>query len=133
MTELKPGIRGTAETTADLTNTAAAVGSGILQVFATPMMIALMEKAACDGVAPYLNEGEGTVGTKVNITHESATPVGMKITAVAELTEVDGRRLMFSVEAFDDAGRIGGGTHERFIIKNARFQEKTDAKTEKNE
>ena len=126
--KLKAGITGTAETVADKSNTAAAVGSGILQVFATPMMIALMEKAACDGVAPYLEEGEGTVGINVNITHESATPVGMKVTAHAELTEVDGRRLVFKVEAFDEAGRIGGGMHERFIIKNEKFQAKTDAK-----
>ena len=126
MTELKPGIKGTAQVTADLTNTAEAVGSGILKVFATPMMIALMEKAACDGVAPYLNEDEGTVGITVNITHEAATPVGMKVTAEAELTEVDGRRLVFNVEAFDEVGRIGGGTHERFIIKNGKFQAKAD-------
>lgn len=131
MTELKPGITGTAVTTADLTNTAEAVGSGILKVFATPMMIALMEKAACDAVAPYLNEGEGTVGINVNITHDAATPVGMKVTASAELIEVDGRRLVFNVEAFDEAGRIGGGRHERFIVSNARFQAKTDSKTVK--
>jgi len=125
---LRAGITGTAETVADENNTAAAVGSGILRVFATPMMIALMEKAACDGVAPYLDDGEGTVGITVNVSHDSATPVGMKITARAELTEVDGRRLVFKVEAFDEAGHIGGGMHERFIIKNERFQAKTDAK-----
>ena len=126
--KIHPGIEGYAETASDESNTAAAVGSGILKVFATPMMIALMEKAACDGVAPYLEEGEGTVGISVNITHDSATPVGMKVTARAELTEVDGRKLTFKVEAFDEAGRIGGGMHERFIIKNERFQAKTDAK-----
>lgn len=133
MTDLKPGITGTAVTTADLTNTAAAVGSGILKVFATPMMIALMEKAACDAVAPFLDEGDGTVGIKVDITHDAATPVGMQITARAELLEIDGRRLVFKVEAFDEAGRIGGGMHERFIINNERFQTKTDKKSVKDE
>ena len=128
MSELKAGIKGCAETAADENNTAAAVGSGILQVFATPMMIALMEKAACDGVAPYLEEGEGTVGISVNVTHDSATPVGMKVRAEAELVEVSGRRLVFRVEAFDEAGHIGGGMHERFIVKNEKFQAKTDAK-----
>lgn len=126
---LVPGITGQAETMADESNTAAAVGSGILKVFATPMMIALMEKAACDGVAPFLSEGEGTVGTKINISHDSATPIGMKITAKAELVEASGRRLVFNVEAFDDAGHIGGGTHERFIVGNEKFQTKTDAKS----
>lgn len=128
MAELQAGIKGTAKTVADLSNTAEAVGSGILKVFATPMMIALMEKAACDGVAPYLDEGAGTVGTKIDITHDAATPVGMEVTAEAELLEVDGRRLVFKVEAFDETGHIGGGMHERFIIFNEKFQAKTDAK-----
>lgn len=127
--KLKAGITGTAQTICNESNTAAAVGSGILKVFATPMMIALMEKAACDGVAPYLSDGEGTVGTVIKITHDSATPLGMKVTAKAELTEVDGRRLVFNVEAFDEAGHIGGGVHERFIVGNEKFQAKTDAKT----
>ena len=128
MKELNVGIKGEARTVASEENTAAAVGSGILKVFATPMMIALMEKAACDGVAPFLDEGAGTVGTKVDITHDAATPVGMQIRAEAELVEVDGRRLVFKVEAFDEAGHIGGGMHERFIIYNEKFQKKADAK-----
>lgn len=128
MAQLEAGIKGVAEVMATESNTAAAVGSGILQVFATPMMIALMEKAACDGVAPYLEEGMGTVGISVNITHDAATPVGMKVRAEAELVQVDGRKLTFKVEAFDEAGRIGGGMHERFIVGNEKFQAKTDAK-----
>ena len=131
MAELKAGIKGMAETEATKDNTAAAVGSGILQVFATPMMIALMEKASCDSVAPFLEEGAGTVGTKVDITHDAATPVGMKVRAEAELVEVNGRRLVFKVEAFDETGRIGGGMHERFIVYNEKFQAKTDAKLNK--
>ena len=126
--ELHVGITGCAETVVDEHNTAEAVGSGILKVFATPMMIALMEKAACDSVAPFIGDDEGTVGITVNITHESATPIGMKVYAKTELVEIDGRRLFFKTEAFDDAGLIGRGTHERFIIKNAKFQARTDSK-----
>ncbi len=126
--ELKVGMKFKAETVVDKNNTAKSLRSGGLDVFATPMMVALMEKASCDGVAPYLAEGEGTVGTKVNITHDSATPIGMKVVAESELVEIDGRRLVFKVEAFDEKGHIGGGTHERFIIRNEKFQSKTDSK-----
>ncbi|MGI6071745.1 MAG: thioesterase family protein [Lachnospiraceae bacterium] len=126
--ELYIGLEGEARTVVNESNTAAAVGSGILQVFGTPMMIALMEEAACDSVKPFLADGEGTVGISVDITHEAATPVGMEVTATARLVEIDRRRLLFEVEAFDEAGRIGGGTHERFIINNSKFQAGADAK-----
>lgn len=125
---LETGIKGYQETIVTEQNTAAAVGSGVLAVFATPMMLALMEKTACDSVAPYLDEGWGSVGTKVDITHDAATPLGMKVHCESELIEVDGRRLLFTLKAYDECGLIGQGTHERFIVNNAKFQSKTDAK-----
>lgn len=107
------------------------MGSGTLEVFATPAMIALMEKTACESVQPYLEEGCGTVGTALNIKHVSATPVGMTVTCESVLTEVEGRRLTFIVLASDEHGLIGEGTHERFIVNNEKFQSKADSKLEK--
>lgn len=125
---LKTGIRGTDTVKVIYENTAVAVGSGVLEVFATPMMIALMEKTACNSVLPYLNEGDGSVGTALNVKHVAATPIGMTVTCESELIEVDGRRLVFKVEAYDEVGLIGKGTHERFIVNNEKFQSKTDNK-----
>ena len=102
--------------------------SGELNVYATPSMIALMEQAAYKSVAGELEEGMGTVGTLMNVSHISATPLGMEVTAKTELIEIDRKRLVFHVEAFDERGKIGEGTHERFIIDNRKFQEKTDNK-----
>lgn len=122
------GIKGLAETVVDHSNTAKFAGSGELEVFATPFMIALMEQAAYSSVAPYLEDGQGTVGTKLNVSHDAATPVGMKVWAESELCELDGRRLVFTVKAYDECGLIGQGTHERFIIKNDKFLAKCNAK-----
>ena len=108
--------------------TAVAVGSGGLSVYATPAMISLMEKSAYESVQSLLEEGSGTVGTLMNIQHISATPVGMKVTAESELIAIDGRNLTFKVTAFDEVGKIGEGTHERFIINNEKFQAKTNSK-----
>lgn len=128
---LETGIKGEQKVEVVYENTATAVGSGVLEVFATPCMIALMEKTACDSVLPYLEEGNGTVGTEVNVKHLSATPIGMTVRCESELVEVDGRRLVFKVAAFDDAGLIGEGMHERFIVNNEKFQSKTNRKGEK--
>lgn len=128
---LEAGIKGTGSVEVVRENTAAAVGSGMLEVFATPMMIALMEKTACESVAPYLEEGSGTVGTELNVKHVAATPIGMQVTCETELVEVDGRRLVFHVKASDEAGLIGEGTHERFIINNEKFQSKANEKLNK--
>ena len=128
---LEAGIRGEAATVVDNSNTAATMKSGELQVFATPCMIALMEQAACTCVAPALEEGCGTVGTLMNVKHLAASPVGAHIRAEAELTQVDGRRLVFHVAAYDDAGLIGEGEHERFIIQNEKFLAKANAKLAK--
>ena len=122
------GIKGTQTVTVANDNTAAAMGSGTLAVFATPAMIALMEKTAYISVQDALDEGMGSVGTLLNVKHVAATPVGMTVTCESELVEVDGRRLVFTVKAFDEVGLIGEGTHERFIVQNEKFLTKTNAK-----
>ena len=111
-------------------NTAICAGSGTLPVFATPFMCALMEKAAWMAIAPALNEGDSSVGTKLNISHLSATPVGLKVWAESEVTAVDGKRIEFKVTAGDEKGLIGEGTHERFIVTDERFLAKTARKLE---
>ena len=122
------GCIGRAETTVTSENTAAAAGSGLVPVFATPCMIALMENAAVRAVQDALNSGESTVGTRLNVTHDAATPVGMRVWAEAKLTAAEGKKLTFSVQAFDEAGPIGGGTHERYIIAVDRFVSKAEGK-----
>lgn len=112
-------------------NTAATVGSGLLPVYATPAMIALMEKCASACVAPALEDGKTSVGTLLNVKHVSASPIGMRITCTATLAEIDDRRLVFHVEASDEAGLIGEGTHERFIVDSERFLAKCQSKLAK--
>ena len=128
---LETGIKGTRTVTVNEDNTAKAMGSGTLDVFATPAMIALMENTAYESVAAELEEGSGTVGTALNVKHVAATPVGMKVTCETELIKVDGRALTFSVKAFDEKGLIGEGEHERFIVFNEKFQAKAEAKLAK--
>ena len=122
------GIKGRQETTVTSANVAMNVGSGVVRVFATPMMIALIEKAAVLSVEPFLEEGQSSVGTKINVSHVAATPEGMKVWAETELVEIDRRRLVFKVAAYDERGLIGEGTHERFIIDVEKFQAKAEAK-----
>lgn len=126
--ELSIGMKGRAETVVTPDNTAQAVGSGLVPVFATPYMIALMENAAVNAVQPALSADEGTVGTRLDVTHDAATPIGLKVWAEAELTAVEGRKLTFAVTAFDEREKIGGGTHERFIIKPEKFVARAEAK-----
>lgn len=124
---LEVGIKGTCTVTADESNSAKTMGSGTLDVFATPAMIALMEKTAWTSVAPYLEAGEGTVGIHLDISHDAPTPLGMTITCESELVEIDERKLVFSVSAKDEKGTvIGRGTHERFVILEEKFQEKAN-------
>ena len=104
------------------------MGSGTLSVFSTPSMVALIEETAWRSVAPYLEEGQSTVGTKLDIEHVSPTPVGMAVKCETELTEVDGRRLKFNANVYDETGLIGTGTHERFIVNSAKFQSKANSK-----
>ena len=124
------GLKGRAEDAVSESNTAQAACSGTLPVFGTPFLCALMEKAAWTSIAPYLEEGQGTVGTKLDITHDSATPVGMKVWAESEVTQVDGKRIVLRVAAYDEKGLIGQGLHERFVIQNERFLQKTRRKLE---
>lgn len=122
------GITGKQTITVTEEKTAQAMGSGTLPVFATPAMIALMENTASKSVEAKLDEGAGTVGTLINVKHVAATRVGMDVTCETKLVEVDRKRLVFEVKAYDAAGVIGEGTHERFIIDNERFLAKAEAK-----
>ena len=123
------GIKGHKEQIVTPEMSAARVGSGLVDVFATPMMVALIEQTCYESVLPHLDVGQGTVGTLVNVSHLSATPIGRRVWCDSELTEVDRRRLVFSVKAYDEAGLIGEGTHERFVIDTAKFMDKLKAKS----
>ena len=118
------GIKFESQTTVSSANTALALGSGDMEVFATPAMVALMENAAMLAVKDSLPEGSATVGTQMNVSHVKASPLGALITASATLTAVEGRRLEFAVKAWDDKGVIGEGTHTRFIVDRERFLSK---------
>lgn len=122
---IEVGLQGLAEALVEQADTAKEVGSGDLLVYATPCMVALMEGAAYESIAPYLAEGESSVGTKMDVTHLSATPVGMSVRAESVVTAVEGRKVTFSITAYDEAGEIGKATHERVVIKTERFLEKT--------
>ena len=115
------GIKGRAEVIVSLENTAMAMGSGDCRVFATPAMVALMEKAASESVASCLQEGETTVGILLSVRHNAATVVGRKVWAESELIQIDGRKLVFRVTAFDGAGEIGEGEHVRAILGREKF------------
>ncbi len=121
---LREGANYTAKKTVAYEDTAAHYGSGLIEVFATPAMIALMENAAMHAALQGLPEGFNTVGTAVNIVHSKATPKGMNVAATATLTKIDGKRLLFNVVAEDEKGEIGRGTHERCIIDTAKFMNK---------
>ena len=125
---LNVGLKGRQTEIVTKDKTAAAMGSGGLEVYATPAMIALMEKTAMLSVESELEDGCGTVGTKLEIEHVAATCLGKEITCESELIEIDRRRLVFSVTAYDNAGVIGKGKHERFIIDCAKFMEKAASK-----
>jgi predicted thioesterase len=122
--QVPTGVRGKEELVVQFEDTAARYGSGLVEVYATPAMVALMEKTCLASVLPYLPEGFGTVGIKVDISHSKATPIGMRVTCESTLVEVDRRRLVFEVMARDEQGEIGRGRHERFIIDPKKFMEK---------
>lgn len=121
---LEIGLKNESRTTVSTANSAKTLGSGDMDVFATPAMVALMENAAMLAVAAELPEGSATVGTQMNTSHIKASPLGAVITASAELTAVDGRKLTFAVKAWDEKGVIGEGEHTRFVVDRARFLSK---------
>lgn len=121
---LKEGLKYISTTTVDTTNSALALGSGDMEVFATPAMVALMENAAMKAVAEYLPQGATTVGTQISTTHIKASAMGARVSAEAELTAVNGRELSFSIKAYDENGVIGEGSHTRFIVDRERFLSK---------
>lgn len=125
---LEIGIKGFSVETVDEGNIAGAVGSGNLKVYSTPSMIALIEGTCWKSVAEELSEGQSTVGTRLDVAHIGATPIGMEIRCESELVGIDRRRLVFKVEVFDDVEKVGEGTHERFIIDTEKFLGKVDAK-----
>ena len=126
--EITIGMKGEVATEVEREDTAYEVGSGSLLVYATPCMVALMEGAACEAIAEAIPEGKTSVGTELNISHIAATPVGLQVRATAEVTAVEGSMISFRVEAFDETGKIGEGTHKRAVITTQRFLDKTYAK-----
>ena len=126
--EISVGMKAEVFTLAEREDTALEVGSGSLLVYATPCMVALMEGAACEAIAACLNENQTSVGTELNIRHISATPVGLEVRAEAEVTALEGNTVTFAVTAFDEAEKIGEGTHKRVIVSTQRFLDKAYAK-----
>lgn len=125
---LQPGIKGRIELTVTKDKCAGALGSGELDVFATPAMIALIEETAWKSVVSELQPGEGTVGTALNVRHLAATPIGLQVWCETELSLVDRRRLVFDVKVYDAFGLVGEGTHERFIIQVEKFMKRANEK-----
>lgn len=122
------GAEYTATAVVDKSNIASTVGSGLVDVFATPMMIALLELAASKSIESYLEDGQASVGTLVNVSHTGATPIGMTVSATARVTTVDRRKVEFDITVKDDCGEVGSGTHTRFIIEKQKFMEKAASK-----
>ncbi len=126
--EITVGMKGEVSSLVEREDTALEVGSGSLLVYATPCMVALMEGAACEAINEAIPEGKSSVGIELNISHLSSTPVGMTVRAEAEVIAVDGSVITFQLSAYDEAGKIGEGTHKRALISVERFLEKTYAK-----
>lgn len=126
--EITVGMKGDTAILVEREDTALEVGSGSLLVFATPCMVALMEGAACEAIAAAMPEEKTSVGISLDISHIAATPVGMEVRAEAEVTQVDGNTVTFQVTAYDEAGKIGEGTHKRAIVTAQRFLDKVYAK-----
>jgi predicted thioesterase len=121
---MTPGLTGEVEIVVQPKDTADAYGNQGVHVLATPRLVSLIEGAAIRAVEPHLEPGAGTVGTRIDLKHLAATPVGMRVRARAVLREVEGRRLVYEVEAFDDVEKVAEGTHERFQVSQARFLER---------
>ncbi len=132
MNELDPGLTAELELLVAEGDTAARWGSGLVPVFSTPSLVGLMESAAVKALAGHLGAGQTTVGGHIDVHHVAATPVGMKVRARAELVSVEGRKLGFLIQAWDEVESIGEATHERFIIDEAKFISRTQAKARGN-
>jgi len=130
---VEKGLMKEVEHTVTGKDTAACFANPGVEVLATPVMVAWLEEAAVKAVEPYLEEGQATVGTTIRMKHLAATPVGMKVRAIARLKEVEGRRLHFEVEAYDEKEKVAEGEHERFIISLARFLEKATQKAKEQQ
>ena len=126
--EIVVGMKGTVSTLVEREDTALEVGSGSLLVYATPCMVALMEGAACEALSDVLPEDKTSVGIELAISHIAATPVGMEVRAEAEVIQAEGNIITFQVTAFDEAGKIGEGTHKRAIVTTQKFLDRTYAK-----
>ena len=126
--EVTVGMKGITSTLVEREDTALEVGSGSLLVYATPCMVALMEGAACEAINAALPEDKSSVGIELSISHLSATPVGLEVRAEAEVISVEGSIIIFRITAFDEAGKIGEGTHKRAIISTQRFLDKAYSK-----
>jgi predicted thioesterase len=128
MPELTPGLSAEITLTVTESDTAARWGSGLVPVFGTPSLVGLMENAAVKALQGHLPEGQTTVGGRIDVQHLAATPVGMNVRARAELKTIEGRKLIFQIEAWDEVEKIGEATHERFIIKTDKFIARAQAK-----
>lgn len=126
--QLQNGMTGRVDLTVTHADTALVLGSGLLPVLSTPRLVALMEQAACAAVEEAMEPGKTTVGTRIDIRHNAATPLDMRAWAEAELVAVEGRALTFRIEAFDEAGSIAIADHQRFIVDSQRFMQKAEAK-----
>lgn len=126
--DITVGMKGEVSTLVEREDTALEVGSGSLLVYATPCMVALMEGAACEAIDAALPEEKTSVGTQLHISHLSATPVGLEVRAEAEVTAVEGNTITFALTAYDEAGKIGEGTHQRVVVSSQRFLDKAYTK-----
>ena len=126
--EIAVGMKGEVSTLVEREDTAEAIGSGLLLVYSTPCMVALMEGAACEAIAEAIPEEKTTVGIELNISHLAATPVGMEVRAEAEVISIENNTVIFQLNAYDETGKIGEGTHKRVVISSQRFLEKVYAK-----
>ncbi len=130
LTAVQVGLKNTVSEEVTEEKTARAMGSGSLPVYATPAMTCLMEKAATEALEALVPEGWTTVGISLHVAHTAATPVGLTVRAEAEVTAVEGRKIIFTVRAYDDQGEIGVGSHERFAVAKEKFLAKAAAKVQ---